>query len=503
MGRIGPAVAARGVLAAYLSAALAGVAAAGGLPVAAGDAGATRLDGRAGVLGGTDRMRYWVETGFTIELSIAPAWLASYVHTERSIFLDLDRAPPSGTIQLDRTSSRDLFHILGESSPGTGFGIFLGHLRADLADRPGAARTAVAGPALRLGLPAVRTELALAAGATLASDGIEEDTWTRLTLRAGMPAPWELLGLDLEYEALGDPWPRGGYIEVGPSLEVPAGDVSLDLAFHFVRIEDQPFLTVDDEGWGFWIRMIAEDGGSRRDASSASIEAGGEYLLGMGNEGATHRFLAETRCRIPETGWGARLEYEARRDLGHDPTGAYRVALGPTASLRLPAVTGGEPRAGWISLEFLHRSDHALDADPQRLAGAAYPSDLGPMIEHTNVNIFPRLTLATQGWSGLGRGTTTPAFWDAFAAIGRRLPGQGHDSEVAGQVGLRLNLLRRPAWTAYAEGILAGGGEAPEQAIELGWQSGAWSVFLLWNDYGIDGALGETSDIILGAGVRL
>ena len=460
------------------------------------------LDGRVGVLGGTDRLRYWVETRISLELSIAPSWFAVYEHTERAIFLDLDRAPPSGTIQLDRASSSDLLQVGRDLAPGIDVGLALGYARADRADRPGAVRTAILGPAMRWHLPALRTDLAAVAGAALAVEGLEDDTWTRLSLRTGMPSPWDALGLEAEYEALGDPWPTGGYLEVGPFAEFPAGRVHLGLAVHYVRVDNQPLLTLDDSGWGFWLRMRA-DGSESCEASTDPVQAGGGYRFGVGDEGETSRFLAEARYHQPEARWAGFLEYAARRDFGRDPTGTYRVALGPGARLGLPALLGCDPRDGWVALEFLHRSDHALDPDPERVARSADPSDLGPMIEHTNVNIFPRLTFATDGWSALGRRTPAPAPWELFATVGRRLAGHETDAEFAGQLGLRVNVVRARSWTAYLEGVVATGGEAPEQAIELGWEAGPWSLFALWNDYGIEERSGATSDVVVGVGIRL
>jgi hypothetical protein len=460
----------------------------------------TRLKGTAAVITSADQLRYWVENGLAVRWSPSGAWYAGFEHTDREVFLDLDRAPPSGTIQLDRSSTLDMVHVGMGTGPHVEAGLALGYARADLADRPGSLRTAIFGPSLRLEAPSLHTKLAIVAGATAARRGIEDDSWTRLSVRTEIPVGKPSLGFEIQYEALGSPWPAGGYLRGGPFLSIPAGDVTVESALHYVRVDDQPLVTRDDRGWGFWLGLR---GDGPRTAPDGFLLAHGSYRLGAGNEGETSRMAAEVGWRPSGSAGGARLEYVARTDSGRDPAGTYRVALGPTAHFGMPGCLGAPPREGRVALEFLHRSDHALDAEPERVALLGVPSDLGPMIEHTNVNIFPRLTLATDGWSLTGGTREEAAPWELFLAAGRRLPGHGHGDEFAGQAALRVNAVRGRYGTAYVQGVASTGGEAPEQAVELGWESGIWSVFGLWNDYGVSEKLGTTSEWVVGLGIRM
>ncbi len=470
-----------------------------------------RIRGGGAAVAGADRMRYIVDT--SIRLGIRPETTGPSIagfYRERLTFLELDAAPASGPIQLDRVSQ--LLYAGGYLPPldGWSLGLVGGVAGARAADTIGEYRVGFVGPGLVLNLPARGIEAECIAAPAFDTRGVDTDAWYLLDMAwtPSFASGW--ITLDLRYEGLGDPSPSGGAWEGGAVLHLmPNRPRSVDLALRYVSVEDQPLFSFDDDGWGFWIELQADpssDGTGPGDSEGAagSLLASGSLRLGLGDDGYTSRFGARAFWRAPGRNYGFHVDYCARTDVSDDPIGMFAVSLGPALEFATPPPPLEGPERILVGLEFLHRSDHALDADPGRLAASGHYTDLGSMVEHTNINIVPRLFLTTSGWHSpdLFR-TADPPRWSVRLAAGYRLGTNSADPGFAGSAGLRINFLRRENLTGYLRGILGTGRETPETAAEIGLESGPWLFYLSWSDPDLDANLGDPLEGTVGIGFRL
>lgn len=154
-------------------------------------------------------------------------------------------------------------------------------------------------------------------------------------------------------------------------------------------------------------------------------------------------------------------------------------------------------------LDFLHRSDHAIDPDGRRV-----PRD--GLIDNGSLNIFPRLRLQTLGWDLPYR---DPAIYDRRnawlhrfdwrIAAGLAYRSTRQRDQFAGQLGLNWDIAAIQGCVVYARAILSTGNNTPDWLGEIGLRRPTFKIFGRAENYGVTSTIARGETYSVGVGVNL
>jgi hypothetical protein len=200
--------------------------------------------------------------------------------------------------------------------------------------------------------------------------------------------------------------------------------------------------------------------------------------------------------------------HQERRDGDFDNI-SYSVTLGVQTSLGWESpLSQDQPLVAGV--DFLHRSDHALNPDADRVAAVGEPTSIGPLIVNGSMNLLPRFRLQTIGWDLPYRDPTmyerrnawlnfvdwrVTAAYDASSSR-NRLP-------LAAQLGLNWDVATLQGFVVYARGLASAGNETPDWLAELGVRRPVGKIFTRFESYGINHHIARDDIFVVGAGVNL
>jgi len=311
---------------------------------------------------------------------------------------------------------------------------------------------------------------------------------------------------------------RGGRFQalytIGPELRLTTANGNrAALQLRWYRNDDNHFYGLDENGLllNFRVDSTLETNhifNARRERDSGWLPlVWGAYDVGIGSARRISRFemnveLVDFAVRDqPFTGF---VWYESRQEyrLGDFDNAAYSVALGLQTLIGLESIAShGDPLV--VGADFLHRSDHALNPDADRV-----PS--GGLIDNGSHDVLPHLRLQTAGWdlpyrdSNMYRRVTQ---WlnqfDWRATAGCDIQDTRDRGKFAGQLGLNWDVATVDGYVVYLRGLASAGNETPDRLGELGVRRPAGRIFTRYERYGMNPNLGRGDTLVVGIGVNL
>jgi hypothetical protein len=240
----------------------------------------------------------------------------------------------------------------------------------------------------------------------------------------------------------------------------------------------------------------------------------GAYDVGVGHERTTSRFEMNVELIdvvIREHLFTGFIWYESRQEyrVGDFDNIAYSVSLGVQTPVGLAsALSRGEPLV--FGADFLHRSDHALNPDAERVQRVGLPTDAGTLIVNGSHNLLPRIRLQTTGWdlpyrdpSVYDRKTEWLNMFNWRITAGLSVNSNRHRGSFAGQLGVNWDIATVEGYVVYLRGIASAGNETPDWLGEIGVRRPAFRIFTRFEDYGINANIARDEAIVAGVGVTL
>ena len=240
----------------------------------------------------------------------------------------------------------------------------------------------------------------------------------------------------------------------------------------------------------------------------------GGYDVGLGDNRRVSRFDMNVDLvdfllfnhRFTGTVW---YEINQEHRSGDFDNVAYSVAFGLQTPVGLESVLShNEPLVAGV--DFLHRSDHALNPAADRVAANSEPSPLGPVLANGSLNILPRFRLQTIGWDLpyrdpiiYDRHTQWLHTFDWRVTAGYTASTTRGRSRFAGQLGLNCDVATVQGYVIYVRGIVSAGDETPDWRGELGARRPRGKLFARWENYGMNSDLARGDMLVVGAGVNL
>ena len=297
----------------------------------------------------------------------------------------------------------------------------------------------------------------------------------------------------------------------------------LDISLAWYRNDSHPFLGYDEEGLlaGFNITSGPEqtypvDVAAQR-ASGWMPLVWGAYDTGF----STYKRIARFEMNVEVADFhiaGSRftgfVNYESRqehRDGDYDNI-AYTVSFGPQTEIGLASpLSHGEPLIA--GLDFLHRSDHSLNPDADRVQseGEFVNIDGVPTKEvpHASLNAV-RLRLQTPGWNLPYR---NPRIYDRQTAwlnivdwritSGASFGSSRRRGLYLGQIAANWDIVTLNGYVAYARGLGSIGNETPDWQAELGVRRPAGYVFTRYESLHMRVNLARGDTLVVGLGFNL
>lgn len=299
---------------------------------------------------------------------------------------------------------------------------------------------------------------------------------------------------------------------VGPELQMTAGNGNqAKLKFQWFHNDNDPFFGSDVNGMLASFEVTSSLDSDRVFNAREERKEGwlplvwGSYDVGLGSS----RFVQTTDLnvelvdlKIREHLFTGVVWYESRQEQrsGDFDNMAYSVSVGVQTPIGLKSVLShGDPLVA--GLDFLHRSDHALNPDPARVAAVGIPTQIGTVIDNTSLNVFPRLRLQTLGWglpyreaSIYERKTDWINNFDWLATAGYTIKSNRDRGAFSGQLGLNWDVATVNGYVFYVKGIGSVGDETPDWSGEAGIRRPRGALFVRFEQYGMkrDVARGDT-----------
>ncbi len=475
-----------------------------------------------------DTHNFFVESELQLPLLQLGPFSLDYHHQESTPFLSVHNG-----IQAEQLYNRDELQADWQLTDWLRVITLGGYHVGYLEDRPGKAEAVAIGGGL--GSPAQRNGNRFywhaLAGGYMAKHELNADWWTDLygSWRAFYFVTDEYLGskfraslnLSMRAESANEDDHYRSLYKGGPEIELLTANGNRAIfELHWYRNDHNPFYGSQENGLlvGLDITSSREDDylyharQTRQPGWFPMIW--GDYDAGVGGTRRVTRFEMNVEVvdfRIADHLGTFAIWYQTHQEFrdGDFDNISYSVALGLQTPIGLASpLSQGNPLV--LGLDFLHRSDHSLNPNADRVAAVGVPTSLGPMIAHGSLNIWPRLRLQTLGWDLPYRDPTMyerRTAWLNF--VDWRLTA-GHDASssrnrfpLAAQIGLNWDIATIQGFVVYTQGIASTGNETPDWLAELGVRRPVGKLFTRFETYGINRNIARGDILEIGAGINL
>lgn len=308
---------------------------------------------------------------------------------------------------------------------------------------------------------------------------------------------------------------------VGPELQLrTASGNRANLGLSWYRNDGNPFYGRDEKGTLFGLEVSS----SRDDAyvfnAREERQPGwfpliwGDYDIAFGGERRTQRFTMNVELAdfdIAAQRFTGFVWYESHQErrVGQFDNINYSVTLGVQTTVGLESfLSQGQPLVA--GLDFLHRSDHALNPSAARVTADGEPTSIGPLLPNGSINILPRLRLQTQGWDMpyrdshmYDRKTEWLHYFDWRVTAGLTTSSSRPRRAFSGQVGLNWDIATVQGYVAYLQGVGSIGDETPDWRGEIGVRRPAVKLFARAQSYGVTYKIARGNILVVGLGVNL
>ena len=233
----------------------------------------------------------------------------------------------------------------------------------------------------------------------------------------------------------------------------------------------------------------------------------GMYELGYSTAETISRFEMNVELldvKIRDQLFTGKIWYESRQEYqqgDYDNIG-YSVSVGIQTPIGFASIAShDDPLIARV--DFLHRSDHALNPSRSRVPP-------GTLQDHGSLNILPLLTLETTGWDLpyrdpdiYNRHTMWLNIFDWSLSAGLDVNDNRDRGLFAGQLGLNWDIATVQGNVLYARGIASTGNETPDWLVEGGLRRPAGKIFVRYDSYGMNGDISPGVVFVFGMGVNL
>jgi hypothetical protein len=233
----------------------------------------------------------------------------------------------------------------------------------------------------------------------------------------------------------------------------------------------------------------------------------GAYELGYSTAETISRFEMNVELvdlAIQEHLFTGVIHYDSREEYqqGDYDNIAYSVSVGIQTPIGLASIASHDDPL-MARVDFLHRSDHALNPSPSRVPP-------GTIQDHGSLNVLPLLTLQTTGWDLpyrdphiYDRHTMWLNIFDWAVSAGLDVSNNRDRGKFAGQLGLNWDIATVQGNVIYARGIGSTGNETPDWLVEGGIRRPAGKVFVRYDSYGMNGNISPGVVFVFGVGMNL
>lgn len=301
---------------------------------------------------------------------------------------------------------------------------------------------------------------------------------------------------------------------LGPDIQfLTANGNRANIQFRWYHNDNNPFYGRDENGFLLGLEVNASFDRDYVLAARTQRQPGwfpevwGAYDVGLGNTRRISRFEMNVEAVdfvIAEHRYTGFIWYESRQEHrdGDFDNIAYSVSLGIQTPIGLESVLShGDPLV--FGVDYLHRSDHALAPDPDRVP----PPE---MITNGSHNVLPRVRLQTLGWDlpyrdphMYDRKTQWLNIVDWRVTAGLDVTDDRSRGRFAGQLGANWDVATIEGYVVYARGIGSIGNETPDWLGEFGVRRPAGKVFGRYESYGFKPDIGRGDTLTFGVGVNL
>ena len=301
---------------------------------------------------------------------------------------------------------------------------------------------------------------------------------------------------------------------MGPALQImTAYGNRAQLQMLWYYNSDNRFYGQDESAFLFGLNIVSTLQTNFTARSPLERKAGwlpliwGAYELGYSTSRTISRFEMNVELidfAIAEQLFTGVVSYQSRQEyqLGDYDNIAYTVSLGVQTPVGLASIAShDDPLIAGV--DFLHRSDHALNPSASRVP-------LGTTEDHGSHNILPRLRLQTTGWDApyrdphiYGRHTAWLNVFDWRICAGYDINDDRERGPFAGQLGLNWDIATVEGYVLYARGLGSVGNECPDWLAECGIRRPAGKIFVRYDNYGMTHNIARGETFVLGIGVNL
>jgi hypothetical protein len=304
------------------------------------------------------------------------------------------------------------------------------------------------------------------------------------------------------------------FFRFGPAIQLlTAQGNRAQFQLQWYHNDNNEFMGQDENGFLFGLDVSAELDPARARQATVRRDGGwfpfiwGMYDLGFSSSRRTSRF--EMNVEMLDFDLGPQLftvvvGYESRQEYrtgDYDNIG-YSVALGLQTPVGLASpVSQGQPLTAGV--DFLHRSDHALNPAAARVPATGF-------INNGSHNLLPRLRLQTAGWNlpyrnpdRFDRQTDWLHLVDWRLSLGWNSADDRNRGDFAGQLGVNWDLATLEGIVLYMTGQISAGSETPDWMVECGARRPRRRIFARYDDYGMRSEIARGKTLAFGVGVNL
>ncbi len=475
----------------------------------------------AGMFIGGGHDVYFVESELRVPvLQLGPATF-SYQYRETTPFVDFQKEPRAQVLYRRYDLQADL--KLNDCVKLMAVG---GYDQADFVDRHGLLSAYTAGG----GIGSVRNsdndrlDWSLLAGGYLSRKGADETWWTDAHVSWRV---WEFnkdqylqsefqpaIALSANAESANEDERFQGFYRIGPEVQLmTANGNRASLQLQWYRNAGDPFYGRDEDGvlLNFRVDSTLQTNyvfHAREERKNGWLPlVWGGYDVGADATRRVTRLQMDAELvdfAIKDQLFTGVVWYESRQEyrLGDFDNIAYTVIAGVQTPIGLESIMSHDDPLT-AGLDFLHRSDHSLNPDADRVP----PSGL---ITNSSHNLLPRMCLQTQGWDLpyrnpdiYRRQTEWINLFDWRVTAGYDIRDTRNRGPFAGQIGLNWDVATIDGYVIYTQGIGSVGNETPDWLGELGVRRPVGKIFTRVERYGMQPNLAHDTTVVVGFGVFL
>lgn len=306
----------------------------------------------------------------------------------------------------------------------------------------------------------------------------------------------------------------GALYRIGPDIQLQtAFGNRANVQFRWYYNDNNPFYGSNENGFLVGLDITGSfDSDAVLDARSTRPSGWlpliwGEYDIGIGSSLTVSYFDMNVELvDFPIAGhrFTGVIGYQTRQEQrnGDFDNVAYSVSIGLQTGVGLESVLShGDPLV--LGVDFLHRSDHALNPDPNRVP----PPE---MVANGHHNVLPRLRLQTLGWdlpyrdpSMYEARTDWLNLFDWRLTAGYNIEDDRDRGEFAAQVGLNWDVATLQGHVMYLLGIVSLNNETPDWLGEFGLRRPVGKLFARYESYGMKSAIASGDTFVIGVGINL